>query len=276
LVVILLSACGNGAVVVQLVEEVPVVAEEHEAPPSLDETEAEPPSTYEQAYSYPFVIPEVDHPYAGEMSELINAYCTIFNFPQFDSLDELDVTLVNVSSPIFLHVVDRDIVNSGRHPLQRANRYNMTIAGREFFGESFYFPPGVVTHFIEPYDEHSEYYRMLGWGPPWQIRRYLLVGVEEEAGQEITAVFLPYFMAFFADYDDSMTWRIEFHDKAGSNVRIIPEGQPPFDWDADPHRYLAYVRYLPMSQSELATLTLTFRREERGNLIITSSRYSFG
>jgi len=117
---------------------------------------------------------------------------------------------------------------------------------------------------------------MHGWGPPWSFRYYLLIDVEDESDY-IAATFLPYFIAFGPDYDDSIIWSIGFSSLAqdGHSFNLVPEGQPPFDFTINPAYYLSYVHLLPFPQEELETLTVVFRREAAtGNLVAVSSRYN--
>ena len=249
---------------------------------------------------YPFILPKIEHIYKGEMVQLINEFSVEALFPEFQIINHLDYSSRNVSTNIFwlaydcndelilqgkgishedLKAIEEMVVakfpEDQRYPAHRTvRRDDMTMIGREYFGEQFEFPVSLITPEITHLDEESKYYIFSSWRfsglPPIN---YILFDVIQK-DNAIFATFLPFVIEI--DPLDNMIYSIRFFNFIESryNYHILFEEHIEFQPEIEPSYYLNYVRHLPVPQEQLGTITVTFRRENDGRLIATSSRYN--
>ena len=200
---LLLGACGGEAaeVAVSVEEERPAAIEQsppleiipepepvHEPEPDPEPEELPtPPAPELPPLRFPFVVPVVEHPYAEEMMQLLAEFNMGFTFPPFESLDEMD--MAGVGATLYLHAARQfnelaDVASD----IRVARRDDMTAVGQRFFDQAFYFPRGVYSNTIEPFDPESEFYGPTGWGIGPGETKYLLTDVLED-GQYIVQPF---------------------------------------------------------------------------------------
>ena len=230
---------------------------------------------------YPFVVPIVEHPYAGEMLALVTGFSAELIFPEFESLEEMDFADGRVSTNLYLLAPwQGDATYPGG---VRVRRQDMTEVGRRFFGEDFYFPAGVVGLDIEPADVDSEYYQWFRGRGGASPNYYVATQVFEEEEGLFSASFLVFWLGI--DFDDTEVHfvnGVSFHNPnfLEDGIRYDAVFEEPIviyirDFVSYTEGFPARLEdlRLPVPQDELPVLTVTFRREESGNLIAISSRY---
>ena len=249
-----------------------------------------------------FTPPVVDHPYAEEMIQLLTEFSTEALFPEFENLQSLDFWdgwAVSTNLYVLTLWRNEELISQGRgiteeqrqDILERygetsssvARHDDLTFIGRQFFGEDFYFPRGVIAEEIAPLDPDSEYYYFTSArGGVMGLHQYLLVDVIDDANF-ITATFVPYFLSLVWNLDEhyhlqAVQFRNFNFSEDFNDYRALLS--PPILFGSSMHEPEAPLEYylqdtgLPVPQEELGTITVTFRREDSGNLIVTSSRYN--
>ena len=288
---LLLGACRGEAaeVAVSVEEERPAAIEQsppleiipepepvHEPEPDPEPEELPtPPAPELPPLRFPFVVPVVEHPYAEEMMQLFAEFNMGFTFPPFESLDEMD--MAGVGATLYLHAARpfnelADVASD----IRVARRDDMTAVGQRFFGQAFYFPRGVYSNTIEPFDLESEFYGPTGWGIGPGETKYLRTDVLED-GQYIVATFLSHVIYDFdGQFPDSVlffTWNLRDVGLFDAHFGFDFEESASFRTGQNVVDYLSAIDYIPVRLADLDTITVTFRREEAtGNLIAVSSR----
>ena len=248
LAVLLLSACADTATPIRPIDELEYFLEqpEIEEPPeeAIPSPAAEPPT------HHPFVMPEVvEHSYADEMMQLLTTFSVQALFPRFEDLDSFDFASDwTLSTNLYMLALRRSQAVSYQEAEVLIERYysghpwnlgsvvrrdSLTMVGREFFGEDFYFPRGVFGVEVEPLDPYSEFYAKPGRSVGWGFHRYLLLDISDEDDGRIVATFLPYTLYINPDTYPSphswVTW-IEFlnpdHVAGRNTYNVIFEDYP--------------------------------------------------
>lgn len=307
-VVIMLTACTNSASVSRA--ELP--DSRHQAMPEREiditskqstpvESSAFAPDAQEIIEYYPFIIPETEHIHKDKMVQQLDEFSVEVIFPEFQDIEHLDYSSSNVSTNIYqlaysrnkdlvlqgggisqddLEIIEKLVVSNfpenQRHSAHRtARRDDMTMIGREYFGEQFEFPVSLIAPEITPLDKSSTYYifsSLRAEGLP-SINYVLLDATEEN--DMIVATFLPFIVR--VNPPDNMVHDIEFFNLTESirnNYYADLETPIEFQLDVQASCYLNDVSCLPVPQEELGTITVTFRLEDTGNLIATSCKYN--
>ena len=284
----ILSACADTYTPAQP-EDVPPVEQEDiveqphieeptdDTAPSFPQTEAA-PEFAPRTDGVPFVMPQQPQTEtADELLEFVHGFSRSFIFPEFADVSQMDFEDASVSSNL-LHATTLWLGKlSGIASLD-----DMNLVGRGFFGDEFEFPRG-----IETWDVFGEYvdgiyrYGFQGRGGicPW---RYLLLDYST-GGENIVATFLPFQAS--ADWSDGAIDHVMFlypYDFEGAatarrffdiveDVAYLEERVlPGYDGHILEHVFLV------IPQEELGTITVTFRREEGGNLVAIRSVWSRG
>ena len=246
--------------------------------------------------TYPFVMPDFSHEYADEMIQLVTEFGHEFYFPEFEKIEELDLASWSVSSNLYwltyflndeLLVQGRGITVEQKENLLKGfeNIYtsivrcgDMTFIGRRYFGDDFSFPKNLIGREIAPLETNLDYYIWTNARSFVGPRQYLLTDVQHESN-DVIATFLLYYLHLDGDFnfDTSIVTGINFFNPNYSQdgVSYFAAINPPriASEERITSDYLEAC-ILPVPQNQLGTITVTFRRENDGRLIATSSRYN--
>ena len=241
---------------------------------------------------YPFVIPEIEHPYKDEMVQLLTEFGFMLIFPEFKSIEELDWASAAVSGNLYqlTYHLNNELFSQGggiepeeREALEEVagasivRLEDMNTVGRRYFGEEFSFPKNLICETIAPFEADPQYYALTSGAGLIPFKQYLLIDAQEELNH-IIATFVPFAIDnissdntingidFFNFTESSSMYRANIEKK----IVYHPEVEPIYYFD--PVRLLNYV-YLPVPQDQLGTLTVTFQIQDDGRLIAVSSRY---
>lgn len=301
LAVTILTACSNNVIspqppvvssnVQHIAESSDVQVPQSSSSPNSTNSSSDPSSS---PVYYSFVVPEVEHIYADEMIQVVKNFGREFVFPEFENIETLDLPSYSVSTNLYRMTVSlneelllqgRGVTNAQKEEILKERKDissivrcdDMTLIGRRYFGDQFNFPKNLICKEIAPLEHDSIFYTFVN-GREMLSTFYLLVDIQEESNF-LVATFLPYDLLLDWDWDrDTTVTGIEFFNPnyAEDGVSYFASFEYPDDFDreeADTTTYLKHC-YLPVPQDELGTITVTFSREDSGNLIATKCVYN--
>ena len=302
---IVLAACTSDVFVEQTESSAPQLQSaaevyDHEIPTPLSEQLPMVPDQEKSDMLYIFDMPNIKHIYKDEMLRIVSGFGFQFPFPQFESVSKLDFSSHMVGYNLCALTIQRnsELLSRGsgisdsdieeiallielyadeEYPPRGARRSDMTIVGREFFGEKFTFPEGITSSMIAPFGENSKFYVQTHWmGSGFPFVYYLIIDIVENTNT-IAATFLPFVALIDPAYNEVFAvelFRFNELDSYGFPARLEVSLDAPVIWDyeADPTLYLIDIG-LPVPQDQLGTITVTFETLADGSLVAVSSVY---
>lgn len=248
------------------------------------ESSSEASSTIDIPATIPFEVPiKVTHEYAEEMFNLVNDFSSEFRFPQFDSIQNMDITSLEVATNLYIYTRQQIIDENDSTPQSYVIKAEyMENTGKRFFGQDFEFPPGLKCSDIEPDPEDPLSYNVNGRCGMGYLK-YLLIDVEQTENL-YTGTFILFKPIFRWNMAEEQEDNILFYyngpnDKSESNQHlgtlIFPDEQTRENIiSKDDLSYMEYC-YLRIPQEQIGTIEVTFGHDQDGSLIVTSCKWNF-
>jgi hypothetical protein len=230
------------------------------------------------------------------MLSLLTEFSAYFPFPEFENTQTINHKMATISTNLAYKLLYRETIRdfpglagvSGEdneylnekyeNPIRSAVvlREDLTTLGRWFFGEEFYFPPGLICDELAPLDPSSDYYYLTyGRGGFFHKVGYMMLDVWDDT-DSFTAIFLPYDVYY--DYEsggEAPIARIDFDNLYHQNNAAYHANYE--EWHEKPvysaEEYLELAK-IQTPQEEFPTTTVTFRAEKDGRLVAVSSVYN--